>query len=121
MRSLLRDKLLDVLKAVAPFIGVICVLQITLVQAPAGLFLQFIAGSGLAIVGLLILFVGIDLDILRMGRFIRAELSREPSARLRKLNFIPAPGARMRKGFGMQFVHSIPNQDGLIWDGGSLS
>lgn len=74
MWSLLRDKLLDVLKAVAPLIGFVCLLQIAIVQAPTGLFLQFLAGSVLAVAGMLLLFMGIDLGILPMGRFIGAEL-----------------------------------------------
>jgi hypothetical protein len=82
MWSLLRDKLLDVLKAVAPLIGAVCVLQVIVVQAPTELFLQFLAGSGLAIIGMLLLFAGIDLGILPMGRFIGAELPKKGSLTL---------------------------------------
>lgn len=82
MWPLLRDKLLEVLKAVAPLIGVICVLQITIVQAPTELFLQFLAGAILTIVGMLLLFTGIDLGILPMGRFIGAELPKKGSIAL---------------------------------------
>lgn len=82
MRSLLRDKLLDVLKAVAPLIGFVCLLQIAIVQAPTGLFLQFLAGSVLTVVGMLLLFMGIDLGILPMGRFIGAELPTKGSIAL---------------------------------------
>ena len=82
MWHLLRDKLLDVLKAVAPLIGAVVVLQITIVQAPAELFLQFLAGSVLAVVGMLLLFVGIDLGILPMGRFVGAELPKKGSLAL---------------------------------------
>src|SRR5262245_16501091 len=79
MWILLRDKLVDVLKAVAPLIGTVCVLQITIVHAPAELFLQFLGGSVLAIVGMLLLFAGVDLGILPMGRFIGAELPKKGS------------------------------------------
>lgn len=63
----------------APLVGLACVLQLTLVQAPTGLFLQFLAGSALATVGMLLLFEGIDVGILPMGRFIGAELPRRRS------------------------------------------
>jgi hypothetical protein len=79
---LLGDKLLDVLKAVVPLISIVCILQVTVVQAPIGLFLQFLLGSALAIVGMLLLFTGIDLGILPMGRFIGAELPKKGSIAL---------------------------------------
>ncbi len=82
MWCLLRDKLLDVLKAVAPLICVVCMLQITIVQAPTALFLQFLVGSALAVVGMLLLFTGVDLGILPMGRFIGAELPQKGSLTL---------------------------------------
>jgi hypothetical protein len=79
MRSLLRTRLPEAAKAVAPLVGVVCVLQLLLVQAPAALFLQFLAGSLLAMLGMLLLFGGIDVGILPMGRFIGAELPRKGS------------------------------------------
>jgi hypothetical protein len=74
MRHLLVAKLLDVLKAVAPLVLVVTLLQVTVVQAPLSLFLQFLIGSALAVVGMLLLFIGIDAGILPMGRYIGAEL-----------------------------------------------
>jgi hypothetical protein len=82
MWSLLIDKLLEVLKAVVPLIGIICVLQVTVVHAPIELFLQFLAGSALTIVGMLLLFMGIDIGIVPMGRFIGAELPKKGSIAL---------------------------------------
>ncbi|MGD9711458.1 MAG: DUF1538 domain-containing protein [Thermomicrobiales bacterium] len=66
-------------KAVAPLIGLVCILQATIVQAPVELFVQFLAGSVLTIVGMLLLFAGIDFGILPMGRFIGAELPKKGS------------------------------------------
>jgi hypothetical protein len=74
MLRLFRERLLEVLKAVAPLVGAVCVLQAVLVSAPAALFFQFLAGSVLAIIGMLLLFTGIDMGILPMGRYIGAEL-----------------------------------------------
>ena len=82
MIPLLREKLLEVLEAVAPLIVVVCLLQVTLIQAPIDLFLQFLAGSVLAIVGMLLLLTGIDFGILPMGRFVGAELPRRGSLAL---------------------------------------
>jgi hypothetical protein len=61
MLPLIRERLPEVLRAVAPLIAVVCVLQVTLVQAPTGLFLQFLAGSTLAIAGMVLLFAGVDM------------------------------------------------------------
>jgi hypothetical protein len=75
----LKGRLADVLKAVGPLLVAVCVLQLAFVQAPLALFLQFLGGAALAIVGMVLLFAGIDLGILPMGRFIGAELPRTRS------------------------------------------
>ena len=74
MLTLLREKLPQVLKAVAPLLAAVCALQFTVVQAPLGMFLQFLFGSLLVVAGMLLLLAGIDFGILPMGRFIGAEL-----------------------------------------------
>lgn len=58
---------------------VACILQVTIVRVPVAGFIQFLAGSALAAVGILLLFVGIDGGVLPMGRFIGAELPRRGS------------------------------------------
>ena len=77
--QLLKEKLLEVIKAFAPLIIVVCALQFTLVKAPTALFLQFLIGSLMAIGGMALFFMGIDLGILPMGRFIGAELPQRGS------------------------------------------
>lgn len=79
MLALLKLKLPEVLQAVAPLVAVVCALQLLLVRAPAALFLQFVAGSLLAFVGMLLLLAGIDFGILPMGRFIGAALPEKRS------------------------------------------
>lgn len=79
MLTLLRTRLPEAARAVAPLVGVVCLLQIVVVQAPTALFVQFLAGSLLAMFGMLLLFAGIDVGILPMGRFIGAELPRKGS------------------------------------------
>jgi hypothetical protein len=82
MGALLRDKLLEVLRAVAPLVAIVCILQVALVDAPAALFVRFLAGAVLAIAGMVLLFVGVDLGILPMGRFVGAELPQRGSLKL---------------------------------------
>lgn len=79
MLKLLRSKLREVLGAIAPLVGTICVLQFTFVHAPLGQFLQFLVGALLAATGMLLLFAGIEHGIMPMGRFIGAELPRKGS------------------------------------------
>lgn len=79
MMSVLGARLVEVVKAVAPLVLVVCLLQVALVHAPLELFLRFLVGSGLAAAGMLLLFLGIDLGILPMGRFIGAELPKRGS------------------------------------------
>ncbi len=79
MIRILGGKLAEVLKAVMPLIAVVTVLQVTVIHAPIELFIQFLVGSALAIAGMILLFLGIDLGILPMGRFIGAELPRRGS------------------------------------------
>lgn len=103
MIPILREKALEVLKAVAPLILSICVLQFALVHAPLELFLRFLFGSTLALIGMMLLFVGIDLGIVPMGRFIGAEL---PKKRSLALILVIA--------FLIGFATTIPEPDVLV-------
>ena len=84
MLALLKDKLFETLRAVAPLIAVVCVLQFTIVGASTTVFLQFLAGSALVTLGLVLLFAGVDIGLLPMGRFIGAALSEKKSGTTRK-------------------------------------
>lgn len=79
MRAELTARLREVIKAVAPLLITVVVLQLTVVRAPALLFIQFLLGTVLAIAGMVLLFSGVDLGILRMGRFVGAELPQRRS------------------------------------------
>ncbi len=103
MLKLLFSRLPEVLAAIAPLLGVIVVLQFTIVDAPLAQFVQFLAGSILAILGMALLFAGIDHGILPMGRFIGAELPRK-----RSLWLIAGVGA------AMGFVTTVAEPDVLI-------
>lgn len=77
--GLLRERVAPVFRSIAPLIGLVCVLQLAVIQAPAADFLQFLAGAVLVVLGLLLLLTGVDLGILPMGRFIGAALPRKGS------------------------------------------
>jgi hypothetical protein len=103
MLALLRDRLRDVLKSLVPLIGMVCVLQIAVVHAPAADFLQFLGGALLVALGMLLLLTGIESGILPMGRFIGAELPRKGS-----LALIAAAA------FGLGFATTAAEPDVLI-------
>jgi hypothetical protein len=88
---------------VAPLIGSICVLQFTVVHAPPGLFLQFLFGSLLAVAGMILLFVGIEVGIVPMGRYVGAEL---PKRRSLALILVVA--------FSIGFATTVPEPDVLV-------
>lgn len=77
--SLIKEKLREVLSSLLPLIIVICIMQFTLIKAPTEIFLQFVIGCIFAIAGLIFFFVGIELGIIPMGRYIGAELPKRRS------------------------------------------
>lgn len=82
MLALLKEKLSETFRAVAPLILVVSLLQVTVVGASTGMFVQFLVGSALVTAGLLLLFAGVDLGLLPMGRFIGAVLPQKQSLSL---------------------------------------
>lgn len=82
MLALLRERLEEAIKAIAPLIVLAVLLQITVVHAPLALFIEFVLGSMLATAGILFLFAGVEMGILPMGRFIGAELPKKGSLKL---------------------------------------
>lgn len=82
MLQLLKDRFVEVAKAIAPLVATMCALQVLVVHAPAVQFLQLLIGSVLAMAGMMLLFIGIDLGVLPMGRFIGAELPKKGSLAL---------------------------------------
>ena len=103
MLAIFRQQLAEVLRALAPLVGLACLLQVTLVHAPVELFVQFLAGSLLAGLGMLMIFAGVEMGILPMGRFIGGELPRK-----RSLKLIVAVG------FTMGFATTLAEPDVLV-------
>src|ERR1051325_10274840 len=104
MRSLLRDTLLEVLGALAPLIAVVAALQVSLVRAPIAMFLQFLSGSVFVVLGMLLLFIGLDFGIVPMARFIGAELPKKKSF-----------GLIVVVAFALAFATTIAEPDLLVF------
>lgn len=80
MATLIRSRLGEVLRAIAPLVCAVTLLQVFLVRAPLAQFAQFLAGSCLAVLGMILLLAGIDHGVLPMGRYVGAELPRRGAA-----------------------------------------
>ena len=74
MRKLLKDTTLEVIRATAPLIVVIIILQFTLVKASAGVFVQFLIGAVMVIAGMIFFLLGIEVGILPAGEIVGAGL-----------------------------------------------
>ncbi len=103
MTDLIKAKLAEVVKSIAPLIVTVTLLQFTLIHAPMELFLQFFVGCLMTIGGLVLFFLGVDIGVLPMGRFVGAELPRRNS-----LWFIVATA------FSVGFVTTVAEPDVLV-------
>lgn len=103
MSALFRDQLMEALQAVVPLVLAVCLLQLTIVHAPLASFLQFLLGSVIAVLGMTLLFVGIDFGVLPMGRFVGAELPTKGSLAL-----------IMVVAFALGFATTVPEPDVLV-------
>jgi hypothetical protein len=79
MRDLIKGKMLEVARAVAPLIIVLIIMQFTFVRAPADVFVRFLIGSVLAIFGITLFLLGIEAGILPAGKTVGAKLTERRS------------------------------------------
>jgi len=79
MLNLVKNKGLEVLKAVLPLVVVIVIMQFAFIGMPTPIFLQFLVGSVMVIAGIAMFLVGIETGLLPMGEAIGAELPRRRS------------------------------------------
>ncbi|MDO8579139.1 MAG: DUF1538 domain-containing protein [Dehalococcoidales bacterium] len=70
MPNLLKRKVFEVLRAMAPLILVAIVLQFTEVRASAGVFVQFLLGAVFAFAGMVFFLLGIEIGILPAGKTV---------------------------------------------------
>jgi hypothetical protein len=79
MPHLIRNKALEVIKAILPLTLVIVILQLTPLQMPTNTFYQFLASIGMVIGGMILFLVGIDVGILPIGEAVGSELPKRGS------------------------------------------
>jgi hypothetical protein len=70
VRNLLKDKTFEVLRAIAPLVIVVIILQLTFVKASAGVFIQFLIGTILVVAGMIFFLLGIEVGILPAGKTV---------------------------------------------------
>ena len=103
MLKLLKERLFEVLKAVAPLLMIAIVLDVVLVGGSTEALVRFLAGAVLTSAGMLLLFIGIDVGIVPMGRYIGAELPRRHS-----------PSLILAVTFGLGLVTTAAEPDVLV-------
>lgn len=103
MLALLRTTFQEVARAVAPLIVSVLVLQVFLLDLSAADLAQFVAGSALVVLGMLLLLAGFQVAILPMGRYIGAELPLKRSIAL-----------ILAVAFAMGFATTVAEPDVLV-------
>ena len=78
----LKETIQEVLYGILPITIIITVLQFTIIQLPSELYLQFLGGTVLVTVGLILFLLGIEVGFLPMGERIGASLVEKGSLRL---------------------------------------
>jgi hypothetical protein len=78
----LQSKTVEVIKAMLPLVIVIIIMQFAFIKMPIPLFLQFLVGAVMAIVGMILFLIGIDAGILPIGEAVGAELPKRRSLSL---------------------------------------
>ncbi len=82
MWLLLAEKLTEAAKSVLPLVLLVLIVQFALGEASIEGAARFVVGATLVIAGVALMFAGLDLGILPMGRFIGAALPRKGSMTL---------------------------------------
>jgi hypothetical protein len=70
----IKETIREVLHAVLPIIGVVLLLQFTLIWMPVAMLLQFLAGVAMVAAGLVLFLWGVKAALLPMGELIGASL-----------------------------------------------
>jgi hypothetical protein len=76
---LFKDTALEVVRAIGPLVLVVIILQLAVVKESAGVFVQFLAGTVLALAGLVLFLMGIEVGILPAGKTVGAGLMEKQS------------------------------------------
>ncbi|MFA5628708.1 MAG: DUF1538 domain-containing protein [Dehalococcoidales bacterium] len=79
MLAELKTATLEALGSILPLVAVISILQFTVLHIPTNLFINFLIGAAMAIVGVTLFLAGVRMGILPMGRDVGAELPQHQS------------------------------------------
>lgn len=82
MRNHIKGKVLEVIMAILPLVLAVVIIQFAFVRMPVHLFLQFIIGAAMVIVGMVLFLLGVEIGLLPMGKALGAELPRRGSLSL---------------------------------------
>ena len=82
MRKIIRGILKEVLMALLPIVIAIVVLQYTVLHVPPAVFLRFLIGQAMVLVGVICFLYGVRTGILPMGKDVGAELPQRGSIAL---------------------------------------
>ncbi|MDX9872564.1 MAG: DUF1538 domain-containing protein [Clostridia bacterium] len=72
----IKEVVLEVFYAIAPIVGIITILQFTLIRMPAQYFLQFLIGAVMLSMGLVLFLLGAHMGFLPFGELIGTNLPR---------------------------------------------
>ncbi|MDD5702913.1 MAG: DUF1538 domain-containing protein [Dehalococcoidales bacterium] len=75
----MKNTILEVIRAIAPLVLVVIILQFTLVHASAGIFARFLIGSILVTAGMILFLLGIEVGILPAGKTVGSGLMEKRS------------------------------------------
>jgi len=75
VRTLIKDKAIEVIRAITPLIAVVILMQVFLVKAPAGTFMQFLISALMVIAGMTLFLLGIEVGILNAGKTVGTGLA----------------------------------------------
>ncbi|MFC1910574.1 DUF1538 domain-containing protein [Chloroflexota bacterium] len=79
MLKYLTSKSIEVVKAILPLVIVIIIMQFAFIKMPSTLFLQFVAGAFMVMIGMIIFLVGIEAGLLPIGEAIGSDLPKHRS------------------------------------------
>lgn len=79
MLDYIKSKVLEVITAIFPLILLVVIIQFAFVKMPVHIFLQFLIGAVMVIIGMLLFLFGVEIGILPVGKALGAELPRRGS------------------------------------------
>ncbi len=79
MTRLIKQTLFEVLQAIMPLVLGVVILQFAFVQMPTTVFLQFLGGTVMVLIGITLFLVGVRVGIMPLGETVGSELPHHAS------------------------------------------